>query len=92
MSIQCGHISIQIRLIHHPYVYRRIMSTETLAFKNDTDTYVDTPEPRCDKNEDKVKVTAVTELSKVTVDEIKEAFIEFDIDCDGTITTQVEFY
>ena len=68
-----------------PYVYRRIMATETLAFKDDTDTSVDTPEQRCDKNEDKI------ELSNITLDEIKEAFIEFDLDCDGTITTEVEF-
>ena len=60
------------------------MATETFAFKDDTDTSVDTPEQRCDKNEDRTK------LPKVTVNEIREVFMEFDIDCDGTITTQVE--
>ena len=71
--------------MYHPYVYRNTMDTETVDVPNDADTYVDTPEQRCDKNEDKI------ELSKVTLDEIKEAFIEFDLDCDGTITTEVEF-
>ena len=37
----------------------------------------------------KKKVIAGVELSEETIDEIKEAFLEFDIDCDGTITTQV---
>ena len=31
------------------------------------------------------------ELDEKTIDEIKEAFLEFDIDSDGTITTQVLF-
>ena len=35
------------------------------------------------------KVIDGVELSKEQVDEIKEAFIEFDIDGDGTITTKV---
>ena len=35
------------------------------------------------------KVIDGVELSEEQVDEIKEAFIEFDIDGDGTITTKV---
>ena len=35
------------------------------------------------------KVIAGVELSEEQIDEIKEAFLEFDMDCDGTITTQV---
>ena len=35
------------------------------------------------------KVIGGVELSEEQVDEIKEAFIEFDIDGDGTITTKV---
>ena len=37
----------------------------------------------------KKKVIGGVELSEEQVDEIKEAFIEFDIDGDGTITTKV---
>ena len=36
-----------------------------------------------------MKVIAGIELAEETIDEIKEAFQEFDIDSDGTITTQV---
>ena len=35
------------------------------------------------------KVIDGVELSEEQVDEIKEAFVEFDIDGDGTITTKV---
>ena len=38
-----------------------------------------------------MKVIAGIELAEETINEIKEAFLEFDIDSDGTITTQVTF-
>ena len=51
-------------------------------------------DPEKTKTNDKVKsgrmkVIAGMELPEETIEEIKEAFLEFDIDSDGTITTQV---
>ena len=40
------------------------------------------------KSSGRKKVVAGVELFEETVDEIKEAFLEFDIDSDGTITTE----
>ena len=40
---------------------------------------------------DQKKVIAGVELSEDTIEEIKEAFLEFDMDGDGTITTKVEW-
>ena len=40
------------------------------------------------KNEGQTKVIAGVELAEETIEEIKEAFLEFDIDSDGTITTK----
>ena len=41
------------------------------------------------RKEEQKKVIAGVELAEDTIEEIKEAFLEFDIDSDGTITTQV---
>ena len=63
---------------------------ETLAFKLAASSFsVDIPEGREAKNGYQMKVIAGVELSEETVEEIKEAFLEFDMDCDGTITTKV---
>ena len=40
------------------------------------------------RKEEQKKVIAGVELAEETIEEIKEAFLEFDIDSDGTITTQ----
>ena len=65
-------------------------SVDTLALQfAATDTSVDTPDCREDKKGDQVKVIAGVELSEKQIDEIKEAFLEFDMDSDGTITTEV---
>ena len=63
-----------------------------LTLKLDThDISVNIHVSREDKGHQKkvLKVIAGMELSEDTIDEIKEAFLEFDMDCDGTITTQV---
>ena len=67
------------------------LTVESLALKlATTDISDDITEKREeDKNCDKMKVIAGVELSEDTIDEIKEAFLEFDMDGDGTITTQV---
>ena len=52
------------------------------------DTAKDTSEDR-ENMAVRKKVIAGVELSEEQIDEIKEAFLEFDMDCDGTITTQV---
>ena len=44
---------------------------------------------RKEEKHEQMKVIAGIELNEETIDEIKEAFLEFDIDSDGTITTQV---
>ena len=54
-----------------------------------TDSSGDVPEGRNDKKGDQKKVIAGVELSEDQIDEIKEAFLEFDMDSDGTITTSV---
>ena len=62
----------------------------TLALKlAATDITGDIPEGREAKKGYQKKVIAGVELSEETIDEIKEAFLEFDMDCDGTITTKV---
>ena len=56
---------------------------DTFALVIDTDM-----EASEDRDKDMKKVIAGVELSKEQIDEIKEAFLEFDIDGDGTITTK----
>ena len=56
-----------------------------------TDISGDIPEVREDKKWDQKKMIAGVELSEDQIDEIKEAFLEFDMDSDGTITTNVTF-
>ena len=62
----------------------------TLALKlTASDNSSNIPEGREAKKGYQMKVIAGVELSEETIDEIKEAFLEFDMDCDGTITTKV---
>ena len=65
---------------------------DTLALQlSNTDVAVGIPESKEGNNCDQKKVIAGVELSEDTIEEIKEAFLEFDMDCDGTITTKVEW-
>ena len=56
------------------------------SFKLQNGGRLDVDKERDDKDIDKA---ASIDVSEVTLDEIKEAFLEFDIDSDGTITSQV---
>ena len=56
------------------------------SFKLQNGGRLDVGEEKDDKHLDRA---ASIDVSEVTVDEIKEAFLEFDIDSDGTITSQV---
>ena len=58
------------------------------SFKLQNGGRLDVDKERDDKDIDKA---ASIDVSEVTVDEIKEAFLEFDIDSDGTITSRVTF-
>ena len=68
------------------------MTVESLALKLATnDISKEAPGCREERKDEQKKVIAGVELAEETIDEIKEAFLEFDIDSDGTITTQVFF-
>ena len=68
------------------------MTVESLALKLATnDISKEAPGFREERKDEQKKVIAGVELAEETIDEIKEAFLEFDIDSDGTITTQVLF-
>ena len=69
------------------------MTVDSLALKlGKIDILKNTPEIVEKRKDVQKKVIAGVELSDETIDEIKEAFLEFDIDSDGTITTQVLFH
>jgi Ca2+-binding EF-hand superfamily protein len=66
------------------------LTVESLALRravNNTSSEI--PEIEKEEKCEQMKVIAGIELAEETIDEIKEAFLEFDIDSDGTITTQV---
>ena len=66
------------------------MTVDSLALKLGKNYILnDTPEIVEKRKDVQKKVIAGVELAEETIDEIKEAFLEFDIDSDGTITTQV---
>ena len=66
------------------------MTVESLALKLATnDISKEAPGFREERKYEQKKVIAGVELDEKTIHEIKEAFLEFDIDSDGTITTQV---
>ena len=68
------------------------ISVDTLTLQlSTTDISDGIPESREDKKCDQKKVIAGVDLSEDTIEEIKEAFLEFDMDGDGTITTKVEW-
>ena len=69
------------------------ITVDTLSLKlGFTDISGDVPEGRDNKKGDQKKVIAGVELSEDLIDEIKEAFLEFDMDSDGTITSSVSFW
>ena len=66
------------------------ITIDTLALKlSASNIFGNIPEGRKAKKGYQMKVIAGVELSEETIGEIKEAFLEFDMDCDGTITTKV---
>ena len=66
------------------------LTVESLALKPTvSNTSSEIPEIKKEEKCEQMKVIAGIELAGETIDEIKEAFLEFDIDSDGTITTQV---
>ena len=68
------------------------LTVESLALKPaGSNTAKEIPEIKKEEKCEQMKVIAGIELAEETIDEIKEAFLEFDIDSDGTITTQVTF-
>ena len=68
------------------------MTVDSLALKlGKIDILKEAPEIVEKRKDVQKKVIAGVELAEETIDEIKEAFLEFDIDSDGTITTQVVF-
>ena len=68
------------------------LTVESLALKPAvSNTAKEIPEIKKEEKCEQMKVIAGIELAEETIDEIKEAFLEFDIDSDGTITIQVTF-